>query len=398
MRAAYVDGVSGASGDMLLAALLDAGWPVAELRATLDRFPLGGWSLEAARVTRQGIAATQVFFTLPEGQPLRHLQDLLGLLAGANLPRGVHDKAERVLRALGSAEAAVHGIAVEDVHFHEIGALDTLFDVVGVVAGLEALGVDRLYVGPLNVGGGTVRMAHGRLPVPPPAVALLVRGLITYGTPDVGELLTPTGAALLATLGTALPGQPPLRIGATGSGAGQKHLPDANVVRVTLGEEATPRTLPKAPPGTPLQDNLLVLNCNIDNMNPELYSYVVEQVLAAGALDAWLTPIIMKKGRPGVLVSVLTDAAGAPALRQALFRETSTLGIRTLAVQRERLERRWERVETVYGPIRVKVGLLGTEEINRAPEYDDCAAAARQHGVALKQVYVAAMAATGGAG
>jgi pyridinium-3,5-bisthiocarboxylic acid mononucleotide nickel chelatase len=133
-------------------------------------------------------------------------------------------------------------------------------------------------------------------------------------------------------------------------------------------------------------------------MNPELYSYVVEQVLAAGALDAWLTPIIMKKGRPGVLVSVLTDAAGAPALRQALFRETSTLGIRTLAVQRERLERRWERVETVYGPIRVKVGLLGTEEINRAPEYDDCAAAARQHGVALKQVYVAAMAATGGAG
>ena len=398
MKVGYIDGVSGASGDMLLAALVDAGWPVAALQAILDRFALPGWTLQAARVVRQGIAATQVSFTLPKRQPLRHLPDLLGLLAGAHLPGSVHDRAERVLRALGAAEAAVHGIAVEDVHFHEIGALDTLFDIVGFAAGLEALGIERLDVGPLNVGGGTVRIAHGLLPVPPPAVALLVRDLITYGTPDVGELLTPTGAALLATLGTALPAQPPLRIMASGYGAGQKQLPHANVVRIIMGEDATPRTVANSTAATPLNDNLLVLNCNIDNMNPEIYTYVLEQLFSGGALDAWLTPIIMKKGRPGVLVSVLTSAEGALALREVLFRETSTLGIRTISVQRDRLERRWEQVETIYGPIRVKVGLLGMEVFNRAPEYEDCAAAARQHKVALKQVYAAAMATAGRAG
>lgn len=392
MTVAYVDGVSGASGDMLLGALLDAGWPADALRATLARFPLAGWTLRAERVQRQGIVATQVSFDLPPGQPPRRLDDLLRLLAGAKLPNSTHDRAERVLRALGDAEAAVHGIPVEEIHFHEIGALDTLFDVVGVAAGLAELGIDRLLVGPLNVGGGTVRMAHGVLPVPPPAVALLARGLITYGTPDAGELLTPTGAALLATLGTALAAQPPLRISAAGYGAGQKQLPHANVVRLILGADATQTAAADPASPAPLRDELVVLHCNIDNLNPEFYPYLLEQLFAAGALDAWLTPIIMKKGRPGNLVGVLASPEGMPALRETLFRETSTLGIRTTAAQRDRLERRWERVETTYGPIRVKVGLLGAEVVNRAPEYEDCAAAARQHGVALKCVYAAALA------
>jgi pyridinium-3,5-bisthiocarboxylic acid mononucleotide nickel chelatase len=393
MTVAYVDGVSGASGDMLVGALLDAGWPVDALRATLARFPLAGWTLRAERVQRQGIAATQVSFDLPSGQPPRRLDDLLQLLMGAQLPGGIHDRAERVLRALAGAEATVHGIPVEDVHFHEIGALDTLFDVVGVAAGLAELGIDRLLVGPLNVGGGTVRMAHGALPVPPPAVALLARDLITYGTPDAGELLTPTGAALLATLGTTLPAQPPLRISAAGYGAGRKQLPHANVVRLILGADATQSTAADPASPTSLRNELMVLQCNIDNLNPELYPYLLEQIFAAGALDAWLMPIIMKKGRPGVLVSVLASPEGTPVIRETLFRETSTLGIRTTAAQRDRLERRWEWVETIYGPIRVKVGLLGEEVVNRAPEYEDCAAAARQHGVALKRVYAAALAA-----
>lgn len=393
MTLGYVDGASGASGDMLLGAVLDAGWPVEALRETLARFPLEGWALRVAPVQRQGIAATQVSFDLPAGQPIRHLADVLQLLALAHLPGNLHDGAERVLRALAGAEATVHGVAIGDVHFHEIGALDTLFDVVGVVAGLAALGIDRLSVGPLNVGGGVVRVAHGVLPVPPPAVALLTRGLITYGTPEVGELLTPTGAALLATLGTALPAQPPLRISAAGYGAGQKDLPHANVVRLILGDEATPSAVARSEAAASRPEALLVLDCNVDNLNPELYPYVLEQLFAAGALDAWLTPLIMKKGRPGIQVSVLTSAEGAPALRETLFRETSTLGVRTTAVQRDRLERRWERVETIYGPIRVKIGLLGGATVNRAPEYEDCAAAARRHGVALKQVYAAALAA-----
>ena len=394
MIVAYIDGVSGASGDMLLGALLDAGWPLAELQATLQGFPLSGWTLRAERVRRQGIAATQVTFDLPESQPLRHLADLLHLLAEAQLPGGVRDRAERVLRALAAAEAEVHGIGVDDVHFHEIGALDTLFDIVGVVAGLEALEVERLCVGPINVGGGAVRIAHGLLPTPPPAVVLLTHGLLTYGTPDVGELLTPTGAALLATLGTPLPAQPPLRITAAGYGAGQKQLPHANVVRLILGD--APDAGPSTDASPTMHDQLLVLSCNIDNMNPEIYSYAMEQLFTAGALDVWLTPITMKKGRPALQVSVLTTEETATPLRETLFRETSTLGVRSTAVQRDRLERRWERVETAYGPIRVKLGLLGSAVTNRAPEYEDCAAAARKHGVALKVVYASALAAVQG--
>ena len=398
MTVAYVDGASGASGDMLLGAILDTGWPVAALQETLQRFPVTGWTLRAERVVRQGIVATQVSFTLPEGQPLRHLEDLLHLLAGAKLTDSVQGKAEMVLRALAAAEAAVHGISVEEVHFHEIGALDTLFDIVGLIAGLEALAVERLQVGPINVGGGWVKIAHGLLPVPPPAVALLARNLITYGTPDVGELLTPTGAALLATLGVAAPAQPPMRIGGAGYGAGQKHLPQANVVRLILGATVNPATALVADAVPVLQEELVVLSSNIDNMNPELYTYALEQLFAAGALDAWLTPITMKKGRPAVQISVLTAPETAPALRAALFRETSTLGIRSAPVQRHRLERRWDVVQTTYGPIRVKVGLLESKAVNRAPEYEDCVAAARTHGVALKVVYAAAMATAPGTG
>lgn len=393
MTVAYIDGASGASGDMLLGAVLDAGWPVAELRATLRSFPLSGWTLHAERVQRQGIAATAVTFDLPPGQPLRHLADLLGLLAAARLPSGIRNRAERVLRALAAAEAEVHGIAIDGVHFHEIGALDTLFDIVGVAAGLEALAVERLCVGPINVGGGAVHLAHGLLPVPAPAVVLLTRGLLTYGTADVGELLTPTGAALLATLGAPVAAQPPLRLTSTGYGAGRKQLSDPNVVRLMIGDAPEVAGSTAAPN---LREDLLVLSCNIDDLNPEFYSYVMEQLFAGGALDVWLTPIIMKKGRPALHVSVLTTEAKAPALREVLFRETSTLGVRTAPVQRDRLERRWEEVQTAYGPIRVKSGLLGSVVTNRAPEYEDCAAAARKHGVALKEVYAAALAAVTG--
>lgn len=401
MTVAYVDGVSGASGDMLLGAVLDAGWSPDELQRLLARFPITGWALHVDRVVKQGIAASQLRFDLPDGQPLRHLSDMLALLDIADLPAAIRAPAERTLRALATAEAAAHGIAVDRVHFHEVGALDTLFDVTGVVAGLAALGVERLYVGPMNVGGGTVRVAHGLLPVPPPAVALLARSFITYGAADAGELLTPTGAALLATLGVPRAAQPPLRVTAAGYGAGQKDLAHANIVRLILGDEA--QTQPGAGiaaavgpdvghPATS-RERLLLLSCNLDDMNPEWYSYLPERLFAAGALDVWLTPIIMKKGRPATLVNVLTDPQSADPLREALFRETSTLGVRSQDVQRDRLERRWERVTTPYGPIRLKIGLLGNEPVNRAPEYEDCAAAARAANVPIKTVYAAAIAA-----
>jgi len=380
---AYVDGISGASGDMLLGALLAAGWPAEELQRTLGQFPLSGWELHCKQVVQHGIAATQVRFDLPGGQPLRRLRDLLALLKASRLPSHAQEEVARVLSALAQAEAGVHGTTVDDVHFHEIGALDTLFDVTGVVAGLAALGVSRLLVGPVNVGGGSVRIAHGLVPVPPPAVALLARRLITYGAPDAGELLTPTGAALLATLGEPVEAQPPLRVQAVGYGAGQKSLPHANVVRLTLGQPVVG--------DAPTSEALLVLNCNLDDMQPELYSYVWDRLFEAGALDVWLSPIQMKKGRPAVLLSVLAEPERASSLRHVLFRETTTLGVRTSQVQRDRLERQWETVRTPYGDVRVKMGVLDGEVVNRAPEYEDCAAAASAHGAPLKLVYEAAL-------
>lgn len=383
MTIAYIDGASGASGDMLLGALLDCGWPASELEAILRTVFPGPWQLSSHVVSVHGLRATRLQFLFPHEQPLRHLDDLFALLDHAPLPPPVRSQSRLVLQQLGSAEATIHGVPLDAVHFHELGAADTLCDIVGFCAGLHALNITEILVAPLNLGNGYIHITHGLVPVPPPAVRELTRDLITYGSPEpVGELLTPTAAALLSTLGRAVLAQPMLTHTRTGFGAGTKELPWPNIIRLTLGESPTEINSP-----TPLQ----LLSCNIDDMQPELYSTLFDHLLTAGALDVWLTPIVMKKQRPAITLSVLSTSELSPTLQHLIFIHTTTLGIRIQTLSRTTLQRRWQTVATSYGNIRLKIGILQGRIVNIAPEYDDCAQCAKEHHVPEKIVYQAAL-------
>lgn len=388
MKLAYFDCFSGISGDMTLGALVDAGAPLEALRAELAKLPVAGWQMAAERVRRGAIAATFVRVEV-SGQQLhhRHLGDILKLIERAALAPRVLERAAAIFRRLGEAEARIHGVPPEKVHFHEVGAVDAIVDIVGACVGLELLGVDAVYGSAVNVGGGTVGTAHGTLPVPAPASVELLRGAPIYSSGIEKELATPTGAAILSTLATAIGPPPPMRVAAIGYGAGTWDLPgQANVLRVLIGE-ALPA---EAAAG---EETLMMLETNLDDCTPELVGWVTEQALAAGALDAFTAPVQMKKNRPGVLLSVLCAPGDAERLTALLFRETTTLGVRSYAVRRRALARALEKVETPWGAVAVKVARLDGAVLNAAPEYDDCARLARERGVPLKQVMAAAQAA-----
>lgn len=382
MRIAYFDCFSGASGDMILGALISAGWPAAALEATLAQLGASDYRLIVSPVVKQGLAAVAVSFDLPDQPAERRLGELLDMVAGSALPEATKSDALRVLRRLGEAEARVHGAntTLEDLRFHELGSLDTVFDVVGTVAGLTALGVSAVSVSPLNLGGGCVQTAHGLLPVPAPAVAELVRGLPVFGgTAADGELLTPTAAALLSTLGTAFGPLPPLTVDCIGCGAGHKEGRAPNVLRLWLGDV----------PHAHAVDQVHLIETNIDDMNPEFYGPLMDQLFAAGALDVYLTPVIMKKSRPGVVLGVLCAPEQSAALGDILFAETTTLGIRSSTLTRRKLDRNDVVVNTSYGPIRLKVGRRHGQIMTIAPEFEDCRRAATAHRVPLKAVYEA---------
>ncbi len=381
---AYVDAFSGCSGDMLLGALLDAGLELGELRRVVGALPVSGYRIEALARRGEGPAGTQARVVLePDSQPERSLSDVLALVERAGLEPQVAATARRVFERLARAEAAAHGIPVEQVHFHEVGAVDALVDVVGVVWGLRALGVDRCYASPLPTGGGQVQTRHGTLPVPAPATLAL---LAEVGAPlrpvsVEAELVTPTGAALLAELATF--SQPPLRLCRVGTGYGSRALPWPNLLRIWLGE-------PVAEPANPEQ--VVLVETNVDDMTPEQLGYAMERLFAAGALDVTFTPVQMKKNRPGTLLTVLALPERAQALAEVVLAETSTLGVRLVPASRLALARHVGTVATAYGPVRVKVKHLGERRIP-VPEYEDCAARARESGVPLLEVYRAALAA-----
>ena len=368
---------------MLLGALLDCGLPLDALRDALAALPLAGYDLTATRVQRAGIAATKLEVIVAPGEhPHRRLADIRALIDGSTLPPADKAAASRVFLALGEAEATVHGVGVEEIAFHEVGAVDSIVDIVGMVVGLRLLGVTELFCSPLPVGSGFVRAAHGTLPVPGPAtLELLARAgasLAARRPGDDFELLTPTAAALLTTL--ARFEQPPLRIERTGYGAGGRDPAGrSNVLRVWLGETADAA-------GAELRE-LVVAETNIDDMNPEIYGWLIERLFAAGALDAWLTPIVMKKGRPGVTVQALCPPEAETAIVQTLLRESSTLGVRVRAVRRYAAERASLRFRSSLGEVRVKVKRLPGEPPRAAPEYEDCAALAAAHGLPLIEVY-----------
>jgi hypothetical protein len=383
-RIVYFDCASGASGDMLLGAVVDLGLPLEHLREELARLPLGGYRLEARGVVRSGLAATKVDVVVEDGQkPHRHLRNILAILEESSLDAEVKERAAGLFRRLAEAEAAVHGTSVEKVHFHEVGAVDSIVDTVGGVLALRWLHASRFVASPLNVGSGTVTMSHGTFPVPPPATARLVAGVPVYGEGE-GELLTPTGALLVTAHASEYGPLPAMRIEKTGHGAGGRDTPGRpNVLRLIVGEEAA----------QPTGERVLVLETEVDDASPQLLGPLLDRLLSAGALDAFFTPVQMKKGRPGVLVTVLADPSKREALEELLFRETTTLGVRRQVWERSVLERETVSVATAYGPIRVKIGRRGGVVYNASPEFDDCQRAAGEKGVAVKETLAAALAA-----
>jgi uncharacterized protein (TIGR00299 family) protein len=389
-RVVYFDCASGASGDMLLGAVVDLGLPLGQLREELGRLRLGGFRLETRRVTRVGIAATKLDVLVDDPGPgHRHLRDILGLIEASGLDAEVKERSRALFRRLAEAEAAVHGTSPDDVHFHEVGAVDSIVDVVGGVIALRSLKASRFVASPLNVGSGSVTMAHGTFAVPPPATARLVAGVPVYGAGE-GELLTPTGALLVTAHATEYGPLPPMRIEATGHGAGSRETRGRpNVLRVIVGEEA----------GVAAGDRVLVLETEVDDAAPQLLGPLLDRLVSAGALDAFFTPVQMKKGRPGILVTVLADPQHREAIEELLFRETTTLGVRRQEWERTTLERDTVTVATGYGPIRVKIGRRGGTVYNAWPEFEDCQRAAAEKGVTVKEVLAAALAAwRGGAG
>lgn len=383
MTLAHCDPFSGASGDMLLGAVVAAGVEPTELTGVLAGLGVQGWTLATSDVLRGGLAATRVEVGVRHDDVVRTWADVRELLAAAHLPEPVRERSLRVFSRLAHAEARVHGSDVERVHFHEVGAVDAIIDVVGVCAGLHLLGVERVSCSPVATGTGMTRGRHGLLPVPAPAVLELLQGAPSMATDVAAELCTPTGAALLAEWVATWGPQPPMIVQAVGYGAGSRDLERPNVLRLVLGD-----ALPAAASDEAQQ--ALLLETTLDDLPGEFVPAVLDGLRAAGASDAWARPVVMKKGRPGLEIVCVADPALSEVLRGVLFRETTTLGVRGRLVDKWMLEREWVTVDVAGQPVRLKVGRLDGAAVNVAPEYDDCAAAAAASGLPLKEVYARA--------
>ncbi|MBI3695691.1 MAG: nickel pincer cofactor biosynthesis protein LarC [Acidobacteria bacterium] len=381
MRICYLDCFSGISGDMLLGALADAGADQVELARQIGRLGLEAVGVCFEKCSRGGIAATKLRVQAPPDPQHRHLSHIEKIIQSAGLAPRATEQSLAVFRRLGEVEAAIHQVPVEEVHFHEVGAVDSIVDIVGACVALELLGVDRIHCSPLNLGSGTVKCEHGTLPVPAPATAALVQGRPVYSRGPAVELTTPTGAAIATTLASDFGPLPPMRLQATGYGAGESEFPEhPNLLRVLLGE----------PSAAAEATEIWVLEANLDDMTPQVAGYVSERLLEAGALDVTLSPVYMKKDRPGFTLTVLAKPHDRERLSALLFAETTTLGIRAYPAERRVLERSWVEVETGLGRVRVKVARDGSQVRNFAPEYEDCRRLAREKGVPLKEIIQAA--------
>jgi len=385
MKCAYFDCFSGISGDMTLGALLDAGVPVDQLRGDLQGLNLPGWELSAEKVWKNGMAATYAKVRAQDTTTHRSLSTILGLIEKSSLSDPVKNRASAIFQKLGEAEAAVHDVPLEKIHFHEVGGIDAIIDIVGACIGFSALGIDSFACSALNVGCGTAKMAHGVLPVPAPATARLLLGKPTYSNGIQKELVTPTGAAIVATLCSNFGPQPPMTVSAIGYGAGTADLEgQPNVLRLMVGEAAEQRTVAES--GT-----IRVLEANLDDMNPQIYGYFLEKALATGALDVFSTPVQMKKNRPGMLITVLCKPEDESKFHEMFFAETTTLGVRTYTAERRVLAREWDSVLTAFGEVRIKVARLNGHIHQASPEFEDCRKLAEAKNVPLQRVMDEAM-------
>jgi hypothetical protein len=379
---AYFDCFAGAAGDMIVGSLIDAGADLVALKAQLAGLQVGGYEMSADRVMRGGLAGTKFDVRLDEAsQPRRHLSDIIEAIAGAGLPARAAERASRVFRRLAEAEAQVHNVAVEEVHFHEVGAVDSIVDVVGACLAMEQLGIDRVFCSPIPTGGGTVDTSHGLLPVPAPATARLLVGAAIADAHIEGEATTPTAAALLTELAEAYGPVPAMRLEAIGWGAGTRDTPAGpNLLRVFVGQaDADGQT-----------DSVVEISANLDDCTGEVLGATVEKLLAAGCLDAWVTPAYMKKSRPAWVLSVLCDPSDAARAEDIIFAETTTFGLRRRTASRSKLDREHVTVSTRFGPIRIKVGRRAGRELTASPEFADCRAAADAHHASLRDVQEAA--------
>jgi uncharacterized protein (TIGR00299 family) protein len=380
VKIAYFDCFSGISGDMCLGALVDLGLPLTDLSAALQQLSRGGVRLRRRSVHRSHLAATKVDVVIRKGKDRRlTLPDIRRFVKDGRLPPDVRDRSLLVFERLAKAEAAVHRTSLASLHFHELGVFDTLADVVGTILGCHLLGIEKIYCSSINVGSGTVNTEHGALPVPSPATSRLLQGWPVHAAGPARELTTPTGAALMATLADGKGPLPPMTMSAIGYGAGTFNPPDwPNVLRVIAGESVA----------VAAADRIVVLETNLDDMNPQAYEVLMERLLAQGALDVTLTPVIMKRGRPGIVLTVLADAAKVESLLQVFFAETTTLGVRIQEVSRRLLPREVTEVSTKFGPIRIKVARTpGTNVLLKAqPEYRDCKRIADETGQPLRVV------------
>lgn len=382
---------------MTLGAVVDAGCGVEHLRADLRGLQVPGWELTAEKVWKNGMAATQVKVVTEDQSKHRSLSAILEILQKSQLAPTVGERAAAIFQKLGEAEARVHDVPLEKIHFHEVGAVDAIVDIVGACIGFHALGIEKFACSALNVGGGTAKMAHGILPVPAPATANLLQNKPTYSNGVQKELVTPTGAAIVATLCDSFGPQPAMSVSAIGYGAGTADLEgQPNVVRIMVGDEVrvgkgeTKGTEAEAW-ATGFDEEIAVIEANLDDMNPQIYGYFLEKGLAAGALDVYTTPVQMKKNRPGTLLTVLCKPQDTNSLMTLIFAETTTFGVRTYRAQRRVLPREWMSVATDFGDVRIKVSRVDGRILHVAPEFEDCKKLAAEKDVPLQRVIAEAI-------
>lgn len=387
MRLAYFDCFAGASGDMIMGAMLDAGLELAALKRELSKLPLSHYDILCKTVTRNGIGGTLATVEVDEehhGQHHRTLSDIMKIIEESELNPTIKSKSVRIFTRLAEVEAKAHRTTPDKIHFHEVGAVDSIVDVVGAVAGLWLLGIERIVCSALHVGTGTVKCAHGVLPVPAPATAELVKGVPIYSDGVQGELLTPTGAAILTTLASEFGPLPKMAIDRLGYGAGVAQRTIPNLLRVVLGDA-------QEAPDDYASDRVAVVETNIDDMNPQIYDYLIDKMFQIGALDVFIIPAQMKKNRPASLLTVICPVDSIPVISDLLIRETTTIGVRWRLTERIKAERAFAEVETKYGRIRVKASRKGNETTTVTPEYDDCKRIALEKNVPIKKVIEAAM-------
>ncbi len=379
MRIGYFDCFSGASGDMILGALVDAGLEIDRLQKAIHGLDVPGIQLAAEQVKRGAFVGTRVQVRTDEqGQPRRTLPDIEAILDRADIPEPVRDDARRIFRRLAEAEASVHGTAPVQIHFHEVGALDAIADIVGAAWGIRQLGLDRVHVSPINLGGGFIEAAHGKMPVPAPGTAALLGGVPAYGSEIAAELTTPTGAAILTTLATAYGPLPAMTVQRVAYGAGHRDLREQpNLLRLVIGEVSTDLD----------RDEITVLEATIDDMNPQFFEPLLERLFEAGALDAFLASVSMKKSRPGTLLTVLAEPALADRCASVVLTHSTTFGVRAHRTTRWKLPRDLIMVNTPYGSVRVKRGWTGDRITILSPEYEDCRHLAQAAGVPIRVIY-----------